>query len=248
MEPEGSFKGEEGGRKGRTREMGAWEGRSQHWWLGRWRNGPQSKGGGWPSESGKDKETDSRLLFNRSIMSYSLQPHGLQHTSFPVPSLSPRVCSNSCPLSQWCHPISVAPFSPRGSRRNTALPSPWLQPQWDSNLISIFQKLDIAAAATAMGWTPKRGQWCFLTSWPWLHSWFQRRLGKNYMAVASTAHTHLENISGRQFLFSNIQHVVRWTNMQKINHSMVQVAMGRPRGSLWVTPTNDRPPYPERVL
>ena len=32
-------------------------------------------------------------------------PHGLQHTRLPCPLLSPRVCSNSCPLSQWCHPI-----------------------------------------------------------------------------------------------------------------------------------------------
>ena len=31
-------------------------------------------------------------------------PHGLQHTRLPCPSLSPGVCSNSCPLSQWCHP------------------------------------------------------------------------------------------------------------------------------------------------
>ena len=39
---------------------------------------------------------------------------GLQHTRLPCPSLYPRVCSNSCPLSQWCHPTissSVAPFS-----------------------------------------------------------------------------------------------------------------------------------------
>ena len=34
----------------------------------------------------------------------SLQPHGLQHIRLPCPSLCPRVCSNSCPLSQWCHP------------------------------------------------------------------------------------------------------------------------------------------------
>ena len=43
-----------------------------------------------------------------------LQPHGMQHTRLPCPSLSPGVCSSSCPLSQWCHPIissSVAPFS-----------------------------------------------------------------------------------------------------------------------------------------
>ena len=36
-------------------------------------------------------------------MSKSLQPHGLQHTRLPCPSPSPRVSSNSCPLSQWGH-------------------------------------------------------------------------------------------------------------------------------------------------
>ena len=47
-------------------------------------------------------------------MSDSLQPHGLQHDRLPCPSPSPGVCSNSCPLSQWCHPTissSVVPFS-----------------------------------------------------------------------------------------------------------------------------------------
>ena len=32
-------------------------------------------------------------------------PHGLQHARPPCPSLTPRVYSNSCPLSWWCHPI-----------------------------------------------------------------------------------------------------------------------------------------------
>jgi len=40
------------------------------------------------------------LLFSLLVMSDTLQPHGLQHTRLPCPSLSPRVCSNSCPLSQ----------------------------------------------------------------------------------------------------------------------------------------------------
>ena len=47
-------------------------------------------------------------------MSDSLQHHGLQHARLPCPSPTPRVCSNSCPLSQWCHPTissSVIPFS-----------------------------------------------------------------------------------------------------------------------------------------
>ena len=48
-------------------------------------------------------------------MSDSLQSHGLQHTRLPCVSLFPRVCPNSCPLSQWSHPTissSITPFSP----------------------------------------------------------------------------------------------------------------------------------------
>ena len=54
------------------------------------------------------------VQFSRSVMSYSLQTRGLQHTRPPCPSLTPGVYSNSCPLSRWCHPtISsfVVPFS-----------------------------------------------------------------------------------------------------------------------------------------
>ena len=43
----------------------------------------------------------------------SLWPHGLQHTRLPCPSSTPRVYSNSCPLSRWCHPTissCVVPF------------------------------------------------------------------------------------------------------------------------------------------
>ena len=45
---------------------------------------------------------------------WTLRPHGLQHARFPCPSPTPRVYSNSCPVSQWYHPIissSVIPFS-----------------------------------------------------------------------------------------------------------------------------------------
>ena len=41
------------------------------------------------------------VQFSRSN---SLQPHELQHTRPPCPSLTPRVHQNPCPLSQWCHP------------------------------------------------------------------------------------------------------------------------------------------------
>ena len=47
-------------------------------------------------------------------VSDSSRPHGLQYTRPPCPSPPPRACSNSCPLSRWCHPTvssSVDPFS-----------------------------------------------------------------------------------------------------------------------------------------
>ena len=45
---------------------------------------------------------------------FFLRPHGPQHVRLPCPSPSPGVCSNLCPLSQWCHPTissSVTLFS-----------------------------------------------------------------------------------------------------------------------------------------
>ena len=54
------------------------------------------------------------LLFSHSVMSNFLWPHGLQHARLLCPSPSPRACSNSCPLNQWCHPTissSIALFS-----------------------------------------------------------------------------------------------------------------------------------------
>ena len=49
-----------------------------------------------------------------SVVPDSLRPHGMQHARLPCPSSSPEACSNSCPLSGWCHPTilcSVVPFS-----------------------------------------------------------------------------------------------------------------------------------------
>ena len=53
------------------------------------------------------------LFFGYTVVSDSLQPHGLQHTRLPCSSPTPRACPSSCLLSWWCHPTissSVVPF------------------------------------------------------------------------------------------------------------------------------------------
>ena len=62
----------------------------------------------------KQESPSNSVQFSRSVVSNSLQPHGLQHARPPCPSPTPRACSNSCPSSRWCHPpisSSIVPFS-----------------------------------------------------------------------------------------------------------------------------------------
>ena len=78
------------------------------WTLYNWWWPPQ-----WLDQEAAPKHFSS-AQFSRSVMSDSLQPHGLQHTRAPCPSPTPGVYSNTCPLSRWYHPAissSVVPFS-----------------------------------------------------------------------------------------------------------------------------------------
>ena len=73
------------------------------------------------------------LLFSHSVMSDSLQPHGLQHARLSCPSPFPATCSNSCPLSQWCHPTISSSVSsclqsfPAWGFSNESAPHIWQQ-------------------------------------------------------------------------------------------------------------------------
>ena len=67
--------------------------------------------------------SEHSVQFSLSVMSDSLQPHGLQHARGPCPSSTPGVYPNSRPLNRWCHPTissSVVPFS---SHRQSFPPS-----------------------------------------------------------------------------------------------------------------------------
>ena len=56
----------------------------------------------------------SSFQFSCLVVSNSLQSHALQQARLPCSSPTPTPCSNSCPLSRWCHQTissSVVPFS-----------------------------------------------------------------------------------------------------------------------------------------
>ena len=83
---------------------------------------PVVKTPGFHCQGARDPWTGSKIpvcqvtsvQVSHSVMSDSLQPRGLQHARPSCPLVTPRVYSNSCPLSRWCHPTvssSVVPFS-----------------------------------------------------------------------------------------------------------------------------------------
>ena len=95
------------------------------------------------------------LLFSHSVVSDSLQPQGLQHTSLPCPSVCPGVCSNSCPLNRWCHltiSSSVTPLSSCPQSATRFFPMSWL-------FTSGGQSIGASASASVLpmniqGWFP----------------------------------------------------------------------------------------------
>ena len=110
----------------------------------------------------------SSVQFSCSVMSDSLRPHDSQHASPPCLSPTPRVHSNSCPSSWWCHPAissSIVPFSscPQSLPASGSFPVSQLfawggQSIGDSALVSFLPK-------KSQGWSPS--EW---TGWISLQS------------------------------------------------------------------------------
>ena len=109
------------------------------------------------------------VQFSHSVMSDSLRPHELQHARPPCPSPTPRVHSDSCPSSQWCHPaissslccplLLLPPIPPsiRVFSSESTLCMRW--PKYWSFSFSIIPSKEIA------GWSPS--EW---TGWISLQS------------------------------------------------------------------------------
>ena len=133
-------------------------------------------------------------------MSNSLWPHGLQHARLPCSSLFPEVWSNSCPLSQWCHPTissSVTPFScPQSLPASVSFPMSWL-------FASGSQSIGASASASVL---PMNSQVIFLLGLTRLISFLSKGLSK----VFSTATVPKYRFFGAQpSLWSN-SHIYTW--------------------------------------
>ena len=92
----------------------------------------------------------SSVQFIRSVISYSLRPQGLQHARPPCPSPTPRVCPNSCPLSQWCHPTISSSVDPSPPALN--LSQHWGLFKWVSSLHQVAKVLEFQLQHQSFQW------------------------------------------------------------------------------------------------
>ena len=133
-------------------------------------------------------------LFSYSFVSSSLRPHGLQHARLPCPSPTPGACSNSCPLSWWCHPTissSVAPFStsPQSFPASVFSNKLFLCIKWPSSGVSARASV---RPMNIQGWFPTMGSKNLLqhhslkASLPQHSAFFMVQLSHPYVTTGKT--------------------------------------------------------------
>ena len=130
--------------------------------------------------------------FSHSVVSDSLQPHGLQHARLPCPSPTPGVYSNSCPSSRWCPPAissSVVPFFLLQS----------FPASWSSSVSQFFgsgaQIIGVSASASVL---PMNSQDWFPLGWT---GWISLQT-KGLSTVFSNTKFKSINYSALSFLYS----------------------------------------------
>ena len=143
----------------------------------------------------------SSVQFSRSVMSDSLQPHESQHTRPPCPSPTPRVHSDSCPSSWWCHPAissSVVPFSscPQSIPASDSFPMSQLL-AWVGQIIG-FSALASFLPKNTQGWSPL--EW---TGWISLQS-------KGLSRVFSNTTVQKHRFFGAQLSSQSNSHIRTW--------------------------------------
>ena len=137
------------------------------------------------------------LLFSCSVISNSLWLRGWQHTRLPCPSVSPRVCLNSCPLSWWCYPTIpssvIAFFScPQSFSASRSFPESWPSASSGQSIGASA----IVLPVNIQGWFPlgltglislqsKGFSRVFFSTTVWKHQFFGTQ-----PSLCSNSHTH----------------------------------------------------------
>ena len=138
------------------------------------------------------------VQFSHSVVSNSLKPRGLQKARPPCPSPTPRVYSNSCPLSQWCHLILCCPLLPPPSMFSSIRVF-----SNESVLCTGGQSMGVSASTSEL---PMNTQdWCPLgwTGWISLQS---KRLSKAFSNTTVQKH---QFFGARPSIYSNT-HIHTW--------------------------------------
>ena len=141
------------------------------------------------------------LLCSVAKLCPTLRPHGLQHTRLPCPSLSPGVCSNSCPSSRWWHPTISSSVTPSSSCLQS-FPASGSFPV-SQLFTSGGQSIGASASASVLpvniqGWFPLR-----LTGWTSLQS-----KGLSRVFSSTTVGKH-QFFCAQLSLWSN-SHILTW--------------------------------------
>ena len=145
-----------------------------------------------------DSERFSSVQFSRSLMSNSLQPHGLQHSRLPRLSPTPEAHSNSCPSCRWCHPTisySVINFSsPFNLSQNRGLF------QWVSSLYHMAKVLEFQLHHQSFQWIFRTYFPLGLTGWTSLQS---KGLSRVFSNISNQKH---QFFSAQFFFMAQLSH------------------------------------------
>ena len=161
----------------------------------------------WTEESGRlqfmglkknQTQLHDSVQFSCSVVSDSLQPHGLQHTRLLCPSPIPGVDSNSCPLSRCCHPTispSVIPFSSHLQSQHQGLF------HWVSSSHQVAKVLEFQLQHQFFQWIPRT--WSPLGCTGWI-SWQSKGLSRVFSSTTVQKH---------QFFGSQLSYNLTLTSM-----------------------------------
>ena len=138
---------------------------------------------------------------SHSVVSNSLQPHGLQHAMLPYPSPTPRAGSNSCPLSQWYYPTIASPvipfsFCPQSFPTSGSFPMCWF-------FSSGGQRTGASASASVL---PTNIQDWFLLGWT---GWISLQ-SKGLSRVFSSTTVQNHQFFGAQLSLWSNSHIHSW--------------------------------------